>query len=391
MQPVAPAPARHQPSRELVHDDDLAVLDHVVHVELEQCVRPQRLVDVVEERHVDRVVEAVRSRLQAVVEHLLGLRHAGLGQLHGLVLLVDQVVAGRLEPLAVLGLDVALGHGAGRQLRNDPVHLVVELGGLLGWTGDDERRARFVDQDAVHLVDDGEVVPALDEMLELELHVVAQVVEAELVVRAVGDVAPIRDLPLGVVQLVLDHADAHAEEPVDPAHPLRVASRQVVVHRDDVHALALERVQIGGQSRDERLAFARFHLRDPPLVQHHAAEELDVEVPHVQHAPSGLAHDPEGLRQQIVQRLATLEPLAEFRRPFAQRRVRELAYARLELVDAGHERTQLLQLTLVLRADDLGQEGIDHGDIGWRGRPPDGRLASDGNASIVGKGREEVK
>ena len=52
--------------------------------------------------------------LQAVRQHLLGLRHAGLGQRDRLVLLVDDVVAGLLELFAILGLDVAAG-GARRR------------------------------------------------------------------------------------------------------------------------------------------------------------------------------------------------------------------------------------------------------------------------------------
>ena len=60
VQPVAPAPSRHQAARELVDDHDAAVLDHVVDVEAEERVRAQRLVDVVEQRHVRRVVEAAR-------------------------------------------------------------------------------------------------------------------------------------------------------------------------------------------------------------------------------------------------------------------------------------------------------------------------------------------
>ena len=71
VQAVAPAPAGHQAAGELVDDDDPAVLDHVVDVELEQRVRAQRLVDVVEQRHVDGVVEA--ARLEPMREHLLGL------------------------------------------------------------------------------------------------------------------------------------------------------------------------------------------------------------------------------------------------------------------------------------------------------------------------------
>ena len=46
MEPVGAA-ARHEPARELVDDDDLAVLDDVIDVELEEGVRADRLVDVV--------------------------------------------------------------------------------------------------------------------------------------------------------------------------------------------------------------------------------------------------------------------------------------------------------------------------------------------------------
>ena len=133
-------------------------------------------------------------------EHLLGLRHAAFGQRDGLVLFVLDVVAGRFERLALLGLGVAADDGAHLQARDDAIDLVVEIGRLLGRARDDERRPRFVDEDAVDFVDDREVMPALDVVRELELHVVAQVVEAELVVGAVGDVGGVGDLPLGVVR-----------------------------------------------------------------------------------------------------------------------------------------------------------------------------------------------
>ena len=54
VQAVAPAPARHQPPGELVDDHDLAVLDHVVDVALEEGVGPERLVDVVEQQSMLR-------------------------------------------------------------------------------------------------------------------------------------------------------------------------------------------------------------------------------------------------------------------------------------------------------------------------------------------------
>ena len=85
-------------------------------------------------------------------------------------------------------LVLLVGLGIVDQLAHDGVDLPVEVGAVLGGAGDDQRRARLVDQDAVHLVDDGVGEVALDHVLQPVLHVVAQVVEAELVVGAVGDV-----------------------------------------------------------------------------------------------------------------------------------------------------------------------------------------------------------
>ena len=77
---------------------------------------------------------------------------------------------------------------------------------------------------------------ALDLLRVRELHVVAQVVEAELVVRDVGDVGAVGGAARGVVEVVQDHAHLEAEEAVHLAHPLGVAAREVVVDGDDVHA-----------------------------------------------------------------------------------------------------------------------------------------------------------
>jgi hypothetical protein len=241
------------------------------------------------------------------------------------------------------------------------IDLVIEVGRFLRRARDDERGPRFVDQDRVDFVDDCELVAALHVLREVELHVVAQVVEPELVVRPVRDVAPVGGLPLLVVEVVLDHADRHAEEAVDASHPLGVAAREVVVHRDDVDALAGERVEVGGQRRDERLAFAGLHFRDLAAVEHHAADQLHVEVPHVERAPPGLADDGERFGQQIVERLPLLEPQAELGRLAAQLLVGECRDGRLEGVDLGDSRRQALELALVGRAEDFCESLInDH-------------------------------
>ena len=78
-------------------------------------------------------------------------------------------------------------------------------------------------------------------------HVVAQVVEAELVVGAVGDVGGVSHPPLVGRHLREDHADVQAQEAVHPAHPLAVPFGQIVVDGDDVHALAGHAVEVGRQ------------------------------------------------------------------------------------------------------------------------------------------------
>src|SRR3546814_10693090 len=59
---------------------------------------------------------------------------------------------------------------------------------LAGRAGDDQRGERLVDQDRVDFVDDREVEAALEPVVLRQRHVVAQVVEADLVVGGIGDV-----------------------------------------------------------------------------------------------------------------------------------------------------------------------------------------------------------
>ena len=72
------------------------------------------------------------------------------------------------------------------------------------------------------------------------LHVVAQVVEAELAVGAVGDVALVGAAAVGPGPCPPGCTPARdARARVDGEHPLAVAAGQVVVHGDDVDALAV--------------------------------------------------------------------------------------------------------------------------------------------------------
>ena len=143
-------------------------------------------------------------------------------------------------------------------------------------------------------------------------HVVAQVIEAELRIRPIGDVGRIGRLLRLASHAVLDEADFHAHEAVDSTHPFAVAPGQVIVDGDYVDVVARQCVQIARERRDERFTFARLHLGDVPVVQRHAADELHVEMAQSESAEAGFAHGGESLGQKRVERLATVEALTVF-------------------------------------------------------------------------------
>ncbi len=209
-----------------------------------------------------------------------------------LLRLADAVVGQVAGPLLLLDLEVEVT----LQRAGDPIGLGVLAYVVEGGARDDQRRPRLIDQDAVDLVNDGVEQLFLALHLLDRLHVVAEIVEAELIVGTVGDVAGVDRLPLLGVHLRLDGPDGHAQPVEQRAHPFRVATRQVVVDGHHVHAPALQRVEIRGQGRDQRLPFAGDHLGDTAAVQHHAAHQLHVEMAHVQITPPRLATRRERLR-----------------------------------------------------------------------------------------------
>lgn len=310
------------------------------------------------QRDVCRIVE--RSALGQQLEFgedLLRLLVAVFGHEHLVRLLVDREVARLRDALAGARIGLALLLG---QERHDLVDREVQLGMVLGLAADDERRARLVDQDRVHLVDDGVVQPALHPVLRLVDHVVAQVVEAVLVVGAVGDVAAVGLLLLLARHLRQVDADREPEEVVEAAHPAGVAVGEVVVHRHHVHALAGQRIQVHRQRRGERLALAGAHFGDLAVVKRHAAEQLHVEVAHLHDALGAFAHRRKSLGQQVVQRLAAPQPVLELLGLGTQRIVAELLEVGFERIDAFDRLAILLEEPVVATAENLGQEVGGH-------------------------------
>ena len=146
----------------------------------------------------------------------------------------------------------------------------------------DERRTGVVNQDGVHLIDDGIVVAALHEVFGHHSHIVTQVVKTELIVRTKGDVGHVcLATGLGVGLVLVNAVNAQTMEHINRSVPFGVALGQVIVDRDHVHAVSGEGVEENGKGRDERLTFTRCHLGDFSLMQYSTANQLYVIVNHV--------------------------------------------------------------------------------------------------------------
>ena len=300
---VIPA-AVHQAAGELVHDDDLAVLHHVLDIPLHHAVGLDGLVDVVLDGDVVRIGQ--------VVDIKVGLRllDARGGQGGGFRLFVHDIVR-VLVKLVVVLFFVQLRHPGFLQGAGEPVGEGVKLGGFVPLAGNDQRRPSLVDENGVHLVHDGEHVLPLNLVFLIGDHIVPQVVEAQLVVGAVGDVGVIGFFPFLIVQIVDDQAYGQPQKTVQLAHPLRVAPGQIIVHRDDVNALPGQAVEVRRQGGHQGFAFTGFHFGDPALVEHDAADDLHREVTHPQHTGRGLAAYGERVGQDIIQGLAVRQPVLQ--------------------------------------------------------------------------------
>ncbi len=328
------APALHDAARELVDDLDLAVKHDVLLVAVEHVLGLESLLEMVHELAGDIGVDVGDA------EGMLDLAQAFIGCGNRMLCLVHLVV-----------------HVA-RKATDCTGEVLVGACRLRAGTGDDERRPCLVDEDGVDLVDDCEVMAALHAHLGARDHVVAQVVEAELGVRAVRDICCIGRRLHVEAHAVLDEADIHAEEAVDLAHPLGVALGEVVVDRDDVDALAVKCIEVAGKRRDKRLAFAGLHLCNHAAVQRDAADELDIEVAHAERALRCLADRCEGLGQKVVERFAVRKALTEEHRLMRKLCVIHLvgSVVRLELVDMSGNLPELLELLVRSHGEQPGEE-----------------------------------
>ena len=226
MQPLGQTPTGHHPAGEFVNQNDVAIAHDVILVLLEKLVRAQPLIDVMHNRGAFRIIKRTplfknATRQQKLFKKFVAL--FGEGYIAGLFINREMIVL---------------------QFRDQRVDCQVKLAAVLAWAGNDQRRARLVDQDAVHLIDHGKVMAALIHLFERGFHVVAQIIEPKLVIGGIGHIGGIGGLFLGLGLLRIDDAGGHAEGGKHLAHPIGIATRKIVVDRNHVNAPPRQRIEI---------------------------------------------------------------------------------------------------------------------------------------------------
>src|SRR5215470_15256924 len=136
-----------------------------------------------------------------------------------------------------------------------------------------------------------------------------------------------------------------------------------------MHAFARESIEIDRKSCDESFTFTGLHLGDFALMEDNAADELNVEMAHVQHTPACFTGYSKSFRQDLIQDLFAgfdaLRVVLNVFEPFADAvaellgfgaklLVRELFHLRFEFVNLVDERTNPFEFAFVRGAKYLG-------------------------------------
>ena len=200
----------------------------------------------------------------------------------------------------------------------------------------------------------------LGNLLFVKLHVVAQIVEAKLIVGAISDIGGISLFALFIGQAVQNYAHAQAEKFINSSHPLRIAAGKVVVDRNYMHAFAGKRIQHHRQSGHQSFTFPGFHFGNFSRMQNSAANQLHIEVAHSQGAHRSLAHQSKHLRHQRVQAFSLCRLFLQLQNSGRKRLIGHGPHSRFKRVCLLHNRFQGLNVSFIGRAKNFFEQKSNH-------------------------------
>ncbi|MPM75687.1 hypothetical protein SDC9_122681 [bioreactor metagenome] len=105
-------------------------------------------------------------------------------------------------------------------------------------SGNDQWCAGFIDQDRVDLIDDRKVQRTLHHLIFVDDHIVPQIIKAQFIVGAVGDVAVIGFSFFFRRLAVCVQANSQPQETVEFTHLNSIAACQIFIDGDNVDTFA---------------------------------------------------------------------------------------------------------------------------------------------------------
>ena len=76
-----------------------------------------------------------------------------------------------------------------------------------GRAGNDQRGARFINQDRINLIDNRKAEIALHHIFKAEFQIIAKIVKAEFIIRAISDITAIGGAALIIIKSARDTAN----------------------------------------------------------------------------------------------------------------------------------------------------------------------------------------
>ena len=293
VQTVGQTATGHHAPGEFVDQHHFAIAHDVIFVAHEQLMRPQTLVYVVHDRGAFRVIHREPFFQQAAAQQLF---------LEEVVPFVGKGhIAGFFVQLIVAFV----------KQRDHIIDDFIHLGAVLRRARDNQWRPCFIDQNTVDLIHDGKVVLLLENLAQLGFHVIAEIIKAQLVVRGIGHIAFIRGAFVFFGHARDRGTGGQPQRGKDLAHPVGVPLHEVFVHRHHMHALAGQRIQIGGQRGGQGFTFTGFLLGYIALMQENRGHQLRVKGAQTQGPACAFTAVCKGFRQQVFKAFAIVCPLAQ--------------------------------------------------------------------------------
>ena len=230
MQTFAVTASVHDTAGKFVYDHDFTVFYNVVDVTMHGSVCLDCLVDVM----LDCGVLHVHQVFQA--KEFLCLLNAGFGQGCGLCFLVYDVVC--VDNIIVFFFVVQLFYLVHAQASCKAVCNLVQIGGFVTATGNDQRSSCFIDEDGVNLVYYCKVMSALNAVFFVDLHVVTQIVKTKLIVGTISNVCLVCFLTLCRLDIVDNQTYLESQPAVYLAHLFRVTFCKVIVDGNNMNTFS---------------------------------------------------------------------------------------------------------------------------------------------------------